>query len=337
MPSSSPGWRKEQYARPEPGHIGVHRLSDLAERGDPQAQYAMGRECEAQSNNTNAVRWYRRAAKQGHEIAMNNLACCYNTGEGVKTSSNKALKWFKRSATSGNSSACFNLGLLYENLKHDPKTAVEYYLKAAAQGDADAQNKLGLCYDTGTGVDQSDSTALEWYAKAAEQGDTDALNNLRAWYQEHGPGQEDHTEEVPEYNSSPERPTTATIDSLGDTAEYCLSSVSPAQDTVVVPLLAHRAVVALRRAASLATPQPERTWGAEDRPGRKTKGRRTMLMLPISSNDDSEIDVVRHSYYTPTTPPGSQALAAAQRAGAFSPKHKAHAGNNPPALSGRIN
>lgn len=150
-------------------------ITDAAERGDAEAQYSMATALEAQSKSAKAARWYRRAARQGHSVSMNNLGVCYNTGEGVKTDSQKAMKWFRRSGEKGNSSACFNLGLCYETLKRDPKSAVIWYLKAADAGDADAQNRLGLCYDTGSGVIQNDSLALGWYAKAAEQGNADAL------------------------------------------------------------------------------------------------------------------------------------------------------------------
>jgi len=49
--------------------------------------------------------------------------------------------------------------------------AVQWYHKAAERGDTLAQRFLGLMYVAGRGVEQSDTKAVQWYRKAAEQGD----------------------------------------------------------------------------------------------------------------------------------------------------------------------
>jgi TPR repeat protein len=45
-----------------------------------------------------AVRWYRRAAEQGHVDAQNNLGFMYGTGRGVEINHAEAVMWLRRPA-----------------------------------------------------------------------------------------------------------------------------------------------------------------------------------------------------------------------------------------------
>ena len=49
-----------------------------------------------------AVKWYRKAAEQGHVHAQNNLGVRYANGEGVPEDDVTAYAWFSVTATSGN-------------------------------------------------------------------------------------------------------------------------------------------------------------------------------------------------------------------------------------------
>ena len=49
-----------------------------------------------------AVKWYRKAAEQGHSAAQCNLGmCCDNGEEGVAKDGVKAVKWYRKSAEQG--------------------------------------------------------------------------------------------------------------------------------------------------------------------------------------------------------------------------------------------
>lgn len=80
-------------------------------------------------------------------MAQNNLAICYDRGDGVRKSYKKAIEWYTKSAEQGNVKAQYNLAECYEigsGVKKDIDKAVEWYTKAAAQGDEEAKNKLSL-------------------------------------------------------------------------------------------------------------------------------------------------------------------------------------------------
>jgi FOG: TPR repeat, SEL1 subfamily len=58
--------------------------------------------------------------------------------------------------------------------KGNVKAAIPVLKQAAEAGHPEAQYNLGYCYQSGTGVTQSDRTANTWYMRAATQGYKDA-------------------------------------------------------------------------------------------------------------------------------------------------------------------
>ena len=74
-------------------------LRDLAEKGDPDAQFEMGAACEEGMGEllqdyTVAVAWYTRAAKQGHARAQYRLGLLSADGLGTKRDPEKAARSF---------------------------------------------------------------------------------------------------------------------------------------------------------------------------------------------------------------------------------------------------
>src|SRR5438270_260589 len=61
--------------------------------------------------------WYQKAAENGDENAMDNLACAYYYGEGTEENLEKAFYWFQEAAENGNNKAMNNLAICYENGK----------------------------------------------------------------------------------------------------------------------------------------------------------------------------------------------------------------------------
>jgi TPR repeat protein len=47
---------------------------------------------------TEAVKWYRKAAMQGHAEAQFNLGCCYANGQGAAKDIVEAYAWFSMAA-----------------------------------------------------------------------------------------------------------------------------------------------------------------------------------------------------------------------------------------------
>jgi len=96
-----------------------------------------------------AARWYTKAADQGHAYAQCSLGGLFLEGRGVAKSDVKAALWYR---------------------------------KESDRGDAYAQSILGLLFSEGRGVVQSDSKAVHWYRKAADQGNPAAQHNLGGFY-----------------------------------------------------------------------------------------------------------------------------------------------------------
>jgi TPR repeat protein len=97
------------------------------------------------------VKWYRKAAEQGHAKAQYNLGGCYNMGNGVAKDETQAVKWWR---------------------------------KAAEQGYAIAQHNLSVCYHEGCGVSRDYVECCKWTLLAAAQGDDGAARNLPFFKQE---------------------------------------------------------------------------------------------------------------------------------------------------------
>ncbi len=171
----------------EKGEEPADSLVALAEQGDAEAQYELGRlyyfgDSVAQ-NYEKAAKWFTKAAEQGFVEAQCMLGLCYNTGEGVEKDSVKGIGLITKAAEQGLVDAQFFLGHCYYYgiiVEQDYKKAVEWWTKAAEQGHADAQYNLGWRYYEGEGVEQDYKKAFEWFTKAAKKGDPLAVGAL--WY-----------------------------------------------------------------------------------------------------------------------------------------------------------
>ena len=60
-----------------------------------------------------AIYWYQKAAENGDIEAMNNLANCYNNGEGTMENLEKTFYWYRKAAENDVKEAQNNLALLY--------------------------------------------------------------------------------------------------------------------------------------------------------------------------------------------------------------------------------
>lgn len=132
-----------------------------------------------------AVKWYQKAAKQGHPKAQSYLGCLYSLGRGVKQDYVKAFTWQRKSAEQGYAYAQMLLGGCYHlghGVKRDDVEAVRWYMKAADQGDDEAQLDLGDRYAYGQGVSQDWAEAVRWYRMSANQGHPLAWHSLGMCY-----------------------------------------------------------------------------------------------------------------------------------------------------------
>lgn len=138
-----------------------------------------------EKSQTQAAKWFRKAAEQGDANAQNTLGLMCQKGRGVGLDDARAVKWFRKAAEQGLVDAQYNLGLFYatgSGIGQDYAQANKWFRKAAEHGDANAQFLLGTMYQKGDGVGQDDARAVKWYRQAAEQGDARAQYNLGVLY-----------------------------------------------------------------------------------------------------------------------------------------------------------
>ena len=131
-----------------------------------------------------AIKWYTKAAEQGHIEAMMYLGHIYDLGPsyGIYADLEKAIHWYTKAAKQGNIKAQYELGWIYSKPGSEVKDyekAVYWYKKAAEQGCEYAQNSLGFMYKEGKGVSKDKEMAKFWYAQAAAQGSESAQKSLK--------------------------------------------------------------------------------------------------------------------------------------------------------------
>ena len=149
-------------------------LVPLAEGGDVQAQYALGRLYQqgrgVAGDAQAAAGWYAMAAGKGHAAARYAFGKLHESGEGVKQDYFRASEWYRLAADIGNhAEAQFALGELYfhgRGVSHDYGEAVKWYLRAARQGHAAAQFVVGAMFQEGWGMKRNYVEAYTWYTLA---------------------------------------------------------------------------------------------------------------------------------------------------------------------------
>jgi hypothetical protein len=165
-----------------------------------------------------AVAWYRKAAEQGNEYAQCVLGLMCAEGRGVAKDEAQAVAWSRKAAEQGEARAQCNLGVMYaegRGIAKDEAQAVVWYRRSAEQGDASAQCNLGVMYALGRGVAKDDAQAVAWYRKAAEQGEARAQCNLGVMYAEGRGIAKDEAQAVVWYRRSAEQGAASAQCNLG--------------------------------------------------------------------------------------------------------------------------
>jgi len=95
----------------------------------------------------------------------------YQDGLGVPQDDTEAVKWYRKAARQGQADAQTITGYEYKEAKALRRTmrSRKMVSRGAQQGYADAQFEIGGC-TKGLGVPQDSAEAANWYFKAARQG-----------------------------------------------------------------------------------------------------------------------------------------------------------------------
>jgi TPR repeat protein len=130
-----------------------------------------------------ALRWFKRALRQGDACAPNNIACVYRD----RGNKRLAMFWYRRAVACGDGDALVEVGRRYyagAGVRSDPKRAVRCFYQAVASknitqaGREDAMFHIGVAFHEGRGVKISDARAIRWLARANRDDDHAAARIL---------------------------------------------------------------------------------------------------------------------------------------------------------------
>lgn len=123
-----------------------------------------------------AVKWWRKAAEQGHMIAQRDLAHAYSLGKAVEQNFSEAAFWYRKAAEQGERSSQFQLGVMLSGLvprslpvvPKNVEEAIHWLKKASAQGHEMAPKALFKLTNPSdsTGFDFELHRPLHPYAKS---------------------------------------------------------------------------------------------------------------------------------------------------------------------------
>jgi TPR repeat protein len=179
-----------------------------AEEGNAEAQFElakMNNSCscsgtDRKERKKEALRWFQKAAEQGHVDAQYWTGLYYRHGLEVVTKDQaEGDAWFLKAAEQGHTGAMMKLGRYREAAElgdayaqyqlgnqckdKDPAEAMSWYLTATSNANGldgwastagKASYEIAKMYEEGKGVPKNDETALAWLFRAAEKGDPEA-------------------------------------------------------------------------------------------------------------------------------------------------------------------
>ena len=159
----------------------IKRFTVEADRGDKEAQFALGRIYQEGSGVAqsipNAEAYYRKAALQDHANAQANLAVLLLNTQRAE----EGIDWLRKAAKSGAPRAMVllgNLSLTGTGMTKNVEDAKKWLEKAAETGDAEAFESLSVMYEAGEGVTKDAAKALDYLDKAAKRNSVKALLRL---------------------------------------------------------------------------------------------------------------------------------------------------------------
>lgn len=187
-------WDKKQ--KPEvqveagPTETVLEKLTRLAGEGDINAQLSLGYmylygEDGVEVNHQKAFEYYKMAAEQNDDVAINNLGSLYYSGIGTKRNSLAAAQMFAKAANLGNVEATVNLAFIYLSgygISQKPEEAIKLFEVASEKNNPTANFMLGYAYFKGYIVDKNLRVAFDLIRKSANAGYADAQYILALMY-----------------------------------------------------------------------------------------------------------------------------------------------------------
>jgi TPR repeat protein len=96
---------------------------------DAEAQFELGMRLAwgldgTEKDQRAALKWFHKAAAQGHPRAQTQLGMAYKEGRGIDRDMNESIKWMRKGAEQRNAKAQFELGVAYRDGKGVPQDRV---------------------------------------------------------------------------------------------------------------------------------------------------------------------------------------------------------------------
>lgn len=173
-----------------PQETPLERLIRTAKEGDLNSQMSLGYmylygEDGVEVDYKKAFEYYKQAAAQNDNVAINNLGSLYFSGIGTSRNPELAAKMFAKASDLGNVEASVNLAFLYlsgQGVERNYRQAINMFNKAAEAGNPTANFMLGYAYFKGFVVPKDLRHAFELVRKGANAGYDDAQFVLAQMY-----------------------------------------------------------------------------------------------------------------------------------------------------------
>lgn len=168
----------------------LQKLVRTSEEGDLNAQLSLGYmylygEDGVSVDHQKAFEYYKMAAAQKDNVAINNLGSLYYSGIGTASNPLMAAKMFAEAANLGNVEAMVNLAFMYlsgQGISQNPEEAMDLFEKAAESNNPTANFMLGYSYFKGYIVEKDLRRAFDLMRKSANSGYDDGLYILSLMY-----------------------------------------------------------------------------------------------------------------------------------------------------------
>ena len=160
------------------------QLMGMAENGDPDAQYLIGKLYRDGPvlipDSVEAQYWFDQAARQGVVAAQYELGMLLLTNDSEVRDLKSGIQWLEYAVRHGSDCAAYQLGKEYFKGEVEERSAVkaaEYLTQSAESGNQYAQYALGKLY-----LDrQNHEQAYYWFSQSAAQGNEYAQFFLDRW------------------------------------------------------------------------------------------------------------------------------------------------------------
>jgi TPR repeat protein len=129
-------------------------------------------------NDYEAFRLNQLAAQDGMHDAVLAMGWFYLNGVGIKADKEEAIRWYRKSARQGDERAMFSLGQICF-FDGDFAGALLWFTRASEKGHHRSDFWIGKLYWRGCGVAQDRKAANAYFARAAEKKVTEAQRAVR--------------------------------------------------------------------------------------------------------------------------------------------------------------